>query len=99
MIFETKSGSFEVLPTSPGEVFFFFVKGQLVNILFNYFYLFYVWLHWVLVAACGLSLVAGSRGYCLVAVLRLLIGGSFSCCGAQAAVVTAHGVSCSIVSL
>ena len=25
--------------------------------------------------------------------------GSFSCCGAQAAVVTAHGVSCSVVSL
>ena len=89
-IFETKSGSFEVLCTSPGE--FIFLKGQLVNVLFIYFSLLYVWSHWVLVAARGLSLAAGSRGCCLVAVLRLLIGDSFSCCGVQAAVVTASDV-------
>ena len=31
------------------------------------------WLCWVFITACGLSLVAASGGYCLVAVLRLLI--------------------------
>ena len=34
------------------------------------------WLHWVLVAAHGLSLVLVSRGYSLVAVCGLLIGAS-----------------------
>ena len=34
---------------------------------------FYFWLCWVLVAARGLSLIAASRGYPLVAVNRLLI--------------------------
>ena len=33
---------------------------------------FYLWLHWVFVAWHGLSLVAASRGYSPVAVLRLL---------------------------
>ena len=28
-----------------------------------YFIYFYFWLHWVFVAACGLSLVAASSGY------------------------------------
>ena len=60
-IFETKSGSFEVLCTSPGE--FIFLKGQLVNVLFIYFSLLYVWSHWVLVAARGLSLVVKSGGH------------------------------------
>ena len=32
----------------------------------------YCWLRWVSVAACGLSLVAGNRGYSLVAVHRLI---------------------------
>ena len=31
------------------------------------------WLCWVFIAACGLSLVAASRGYSLVAVWGLLI--------------------------
>ena len=36
-------------------------------------YLFmYFWLHWVLVAVFGLSLVVASRGYSLLAVLGLL---------------------------
>ena len=39
---------------------------------FSKFYLFYFWLCWVFVAACGLSPVAESRGYALVAVCRLL---------------------------
>ena len=34
---------------------------------------FYFWLHWVFVAVCGLSLVAMSGGYSLVAMLGLLI--------------------------
>ena len=32
----------------------------------------YFWLHWVLVAVFGLSLVVASRGYSLLAVLGLL---------------------------
>ena len=43
---------------------FFFFKGHLFIYLF--------WLHWVFVAARGLSLVVASRGYS-VAVRRLLI--------------------------
>ena len=43
-------------------------------IIFLKFYLsIYFWVHWVFVAACGLSLVAGSGGYSLVADRRLLI--------------------------
>ena len=38
-----------------------------------YFKIYFFWLHWVFVAVCGLSLVAASRGYTLVAVGRLLI--------------------------
>ena len=42
-------------------VFFHFLK--------NFFLLYFLvtfWLHWVFVAACGLSLVAASGSYCLV---------------------------------
>ena len=31
------------------------------------------WLHWVFVTVCGLFLIAGSGGYSLIVVLRLLI--------------------------
>ena len=63
----------------------------------NLFILFiYFWLHWVFVAACGLSLVAGSWGYSLLRcagfslrwLLLLCSTGSrhagFSSCGTQA---------------
>ena len=36
-------------------------------------YLFIFWLHWVFIAACGLSLVVASWGYSLAAVHGLLI--------------------------
>ena len=36
-------------------------------------YLFNFWLGWVLIAACGLSLVEVSRDYSLIVALRLLI--------------------------
>ena len=57
---------------------------------FKNFYLFYFWLHWVFVAARGLSLVAASRA-------TLLRCGGFSCCGARAvgaraSVVVARGL-------
>ena len=39
--------------------------------IFTY-YLFYVWLSWVFIAAHGLSLVAESRGHVLAVVHRLL---------------------------
>ena len=38
--------------------------------------LFYIWLHWVLVASRGLSLVSASRGYSLVAVHGLRAAGA-----------------------
>ena len=44
----------------------------------------YVWLHWVFIAAHGLSLVMMSRGYSLVAVRGLLI--------AVASLVMEHGL-------
>ena len=34
--------------------------------LYTYLFYFYFWLCWVFVAACGLSLAAGSGGYSLV---------------------------------
>jgi len=40
---------------------------------FENYYFIYFWLLWVFVAVRGLSLVAMSRGYSLVAVRRLLI--------------------------
>ena len=40
---------------------------------FSFFFFFNFWLCWVFVAVHGLSLVAESRGYSLVAVHRLLI--------------------------
>ena len=76
--------------------FFFFIN------LFNLFI--YFWLHWVFVAARGLSLVAASRGYsslrCTGLSLRWLLllqsTGSryvgFSSCGTRASVVVAHGL-------
>ena len=69
----------------------------LYSLLFFKFYLFF-WLHWVFVAARGLSLVAVSRGYSFVAVRGLLIVVASLCCGAQAlgmraSVVTALGLS------
>ena len=36
-------------------------------------FLIFIWLHWVFVAACGLSLVVGSGGCSLGVVRRLLI--------------------------
>ena len=43
--------------------------------LFIYLFI-YFWLRWVFVAACGLSLVAVSRGLLFVAVRGLLIVGA-----------------------
>ena len=52
----------------------------------NFFvYLFIFWLHWVFVAACGLSLVVASGGYSLVTGHGLLI--------AVASLVAEHGLS------
>ena len=70
--------------TSPvsDQVLFFFSN---LSILFIYF-----WLHWVFVAARGLSLVAASGHY------SLLQCTGFSCCGARAlgtrALVVARGL-------
>ena len=77
----------------------FFFKHFLKFILFIYF-----WLHWVFVAARGLSLVAVSGGYSLLQctgfslqwLLLLQSTGSrrvgFSRCDAWASVVVAHGL-------
>ena len=64
----------------------------------NLFSLFiYLWLRWVFVAVCGLSLVAVS-GVTLCCGAQASHSGGFSCCGARAlgaraSVVVAHGLS------
>ena len=68
----------------------------------SYFILFlnlfiYFWLHWVFIAARGLSLVVASRGYSSLRCAGFSVGG-FSCCGARtlgvrASVVVAHRLS------
>ena len=70
--------------------------------LFIYLFIF-LWLPWVFVAACRLSLVAASRGYsslqCSGFSLWWLLccGCTARALGAQASVVVAHGLSCSAV--
>ena len=64
--------------------------------LFIYLFI-YLWLHWVFVAACGLSLVAASGGYSYLRCTGFSLGG-FSCCGVwalgvRASVVVARGLS------
>ena len=44
----------------------------------------YFWLHWVFVAARGLSLVAASGGYSSLWCAGFSHCSDFSCCGAQA---------------
>ena len=76
-----------------------------ISIFKNLFILsIYFWLYWVLVAMCGLSLVAASRGYsslwCTGFSLRWLLllwsmgsrHAGFSSCGERASVVAAHGL-------
>ena len=92
------------LPSINFILFYIFGKRVLNRIwkyiyIFNkfiYFYFIYFWLHWVFVAAHGLSLVAVSEGYSslrcagLVAVASLVAEwlwlhcSGFSCCRAQA---------------
>ena len=60
--------------------------------------MFYFWLHWVFVAACGLFSSCSERGLLLVAVHRLLVAVASLCCGARAlgaraSVVVAHRLS------
>ena len=56
-------------------VHLFYLSLSLFLFFFNIFiYLFiYFWLHWVFVAARGLSLVAASRGYSSLQLCELLI--------------------------
>ena len=51
-------------PEAPPSIFFFFLISQLFFFSFSFYFFF--WLHWVFVAACGLSLVAASGGYSLL---------------------------------
>ena len=68
---------------------------------FKKFYLpTYFWLYSVFIAARGLSLLAVSRGFSLVVMLRLLTAAASLVAehglqGTQASVVVAHGLSCS----
>ena len=83
-------------PSVLGNVFYFCFLIYLFIHLFNF------WLHWVLAAARGLSLVAVSGGYSLLRdagfslwwLLLLQSTGSrhagFSSCGTRASVVVAH---------
>ena len=53
-----------------------------IFIIFKIYFI-YFWLHWVFVAACGLSLVVES-GAALHCGVRASHCGGFSCCGARA---------------
>ena len=63
-------------------------KWNLLGLIFFSFfkiYLFvYLWMHWVSVALCRLSLVVESGGYSLVGGTQAPQCSSFSCCRAQA---------------
>ena len=66
----------------------------------NIYLFIHFWLSLVLVPVSEVSVVAASRGYCLVAAGRPHSGDSF-CCGAWAlghviSVVVVHGLSCSL---
>ena len=77
------------------------------NFLNKFILFIYFWLHWVFVAECGLSLVAGRGGYSLLRytdfslqwLLLLQSTGSrctaFSSCGMRASVVVVHRLSSS----
>ena len=74
----------------------FLFSGCLFVCLFVCLFI-YLWLLWVFVAACRLSLVMASRGYSSLQLQASHCGG-FSCCGAWslgawASVVAAHGLS------
>ena len=72
-------------------------RGVFIFFFNKFIYLFtYLWLHWVFIAACGLSLVVASRGYSSLQCVGfslwwlLLLRGTgsrcagFSSCGARA---------------
>ena len=100
------------------QIFFFILLFSAIKIFcdehffkINLFIIY--WLHWVFIAAHGLSLVAASRGYSSLRctgfslwwLLLLWSTGSrrtgFSSCGSRAhskgSVVVAHGLSCCVV--
>ena len=64
----------------------------------TFIYLFIYWLHWVFIAARGLSLVAASRGYSLLRCMGfslqwLLLLWALWALGMRASVAAAHGLS------
>ena len=76
-------------------------QALVLFLTFKKFYLpTYFWLYSVFIAARGLSLLAVSRGFSLVVMLRLLTAAASLVAehglqGTQASVVVAHGLSCS----
>ena len=62
------------------------------DFFFNIDLLIYFWLHWVVVAACGLSLVMAKRGYSSAVVASLVAEHGLKSVGS---VVVAHRLSCS----
>ena len=71
---------------------------QFMNLYLN-FYLFF-WLHWVFIAAYGLSLVVLSGGYALVSVLGLLVAVASRCragaLGHGGSVAVVHRLTCPV---
>ena len=72
----------------------------LIHRYFKRYLLIYIWLCWIFVAAHGLSLVVGIRGYSLVVVCRLLTAMAFLAVeqglkGTWSSVVVTHKLSCS----
>ena len=70
-----------------------------LNRFYLFIYLFIYWLHWVFIAARGLSLVVGSGGYCSLWCegfsLRWLLLLQSTGSRHTGSVVVAHGLSCS----
>ena len=63
------------LQPSPGRVCVFLRWGNAWEAASFVFFFFFniLWLFWVFIAGCGLSLVAESKGYLVIAMLELLI--------------------------
>ena len=76
--------SINVYPDLPKETTGKIGKSKFIHLLEplkkNFFYF---WLHWIFIAACGLSLVLVSRNYSLVVGHGISSSGSFSCCRAR----------------
>ena len=81
--------------TCPAELTHRLVGGKGFFLKNLYLFIYLCRLHWVFVAARGLSLVVASGGYSSLwcaGFLLIEVGGDFTCCRERASVVVAHGL-------